>query len=279
MLIINLTGQFGNQMFQYALGRHLQLQGRKVAYYSGYYRQHPNHDLALPRVFGLNLPQATTNQVLSCREDRHRFIDRLRRKVLGRHEHVFTEVGTGSLAFKPEVFKFKRGLVDGYWQSEKYFLPIAETIRKDFTFMGVSDRNQELAKSMRDCISVSVHVRRGDYLGAFPVMNEDYYEPAMHYFADKFDDVHFFVFSNDMAWCKEHLSAKKITFVDWNTGKESPYDMWLMSQCQHNIIANSSFSWWGAWLNPNEGKVVIAPKVWFYHEETPDVYCNDWIVI
>ncbi len=279
MIIINLTGQLGNQMFQYALGRHLQLRGRKVLYYTGYFRQHPEHDFALPRVFGLDLPEATTNQVLACREDRHRFIDRLRRKVFGRHERVFSETGTGSLAFKPEVFAFNRGLVNGYWQSEKYFLPIAETIRKDFGFIGVSERNKRLAESMRDCVSVAIHVRRGDYLGAFPVMDNDYYLPAMRYFADRFENVRFFVFSNDLAWCKEHLNADNITFVDWNTGKYSPYDMWLMTQCKHNIIANSSFSWWGAWLNQNESKEVVAPKIWFNNIFTPDVYCEGWLVM
>ena len=279
MLIVNLTGQFGNQMFQYALGRHLQLQGKKVLYYTGYFRQHPEHDLALPRIFGLDLPEATSNQVLACREDRHRFIDRVRRKIFGRNERVFSEVGSKSYQYRPDIFDFKRGLIDGYWQSEKYFNPIADTIIKDFTFLEVSVRNKLLAKEMSEKISVSIHVRRGDYLGGFPVMDENYFKLAMTYFTKKYGDVHFYVFSNDIDWCRNHLKAERITFVDWNTGKDSPSDMWLMSQCKHNIIANSSFSWWGAWLNQNEGKVVIAPKTWFYHAETPDVYCNNWIVI
>lgn len=279
MVIVDITGQFGNQMFQYALGRHLQLRGRRVLYYTGYFRERPEHDFALPRIFGLDLPQATTNQVLACREDRHRMIDRVRRKVFGRHERVFTEVGTGSLAYKPEVFDFKRGLIDGYWQSEKYFLPVADVIRKEFTFPEASDRNKALAQELSETLSVSIHVRRGDYLGGFPVMDETYYNPAMAYFTEKYGEVRFYVFSNDIPWCRDHLKAERITFVDWNTGKDSPFDMWLMTQCKHNIVANSSFSWWGAWLNQNEGKEVIAPRIWFYDEETPDVYCKNWIVI
>jgi hypothetical protein len=279
MVIVNITGQFGNQLFQYALGRCLKSQGRKVLYYMGYYKQHPNYDLALPRLFDLDLPEATTNQVLAYREDRHRIIDRIRRKIFGRHERVFTEIGSKSYVFQPEVFGFKRGLVDGYWQSEKYFLPIREIIRKEFTFPEVSLRNKALAKEMSETMSVSIHVRRGDYLGCFPVMDESYYHPSMSYFSEKYGDVHFYVFSNDINWCLDHLKAKKITYVDWNTGKNSPYDMWLMSQSKHNIIANSSFSWWGAWLNQNDGKEVIAPKTWFYHAETPDIYCKDWLVL
>lgn len=279
MVIVEFNGQFGNQMFQYALGRHLQLCGKKVLYYAGYYKQHPEHDFALPRIFDVNLPEASINQVLAFREDRHRLIDRIRRKVFGRHERVFTEIGTGSLAYKPEVFNFKRGLVDGYWQSEKYFLPISETIRNDFIFPVASVRNKELAEEMAGNISVSIHVRRGDYLGGFPVMDESYYEPAMAYFVEKYKNVCFYVFSNDIPWCREHLRAERMTFVDWNTGKDSPYDMWLMTRCKHNIIANSSFSWWGAWLNPNEGKEVVAPKIWFNRVLTPDIYCEGWIVI
>lgn len=279
MLIVDINGQLGNQMFQYALGRHLQLQGKKVLYHKGYFKRHPEHDFALPRVFGLELPEATTNQVLAYREDRHRLIDRARRKIFGRHEQVFSEVGSKSYDYRPEVFGFKRGLIDGYWQSEKYFLPIADTIRKDFTFPEASDRNKSLAKEMLGNMSVSIHVRRGDYLGCFPVMDEAYFNPAMAYFTEKYGDVHFYVFSNDMDWCREHLKAEKITFVDWNTGKNSPFDIWLMTQCKHNIIANSTFSWWGAWLNQNEGQEVIAPKIWLYHQETPDIYCKNWIIL
>lgn len=279
MVIINLHGQLGNQMFQYALGKHLQLRGRKVLYYTGYYNRHPEHDFALPRIFGLELPEATTNQMLACREDRHRLVDRVRRKIFGRHEHVFTEVGSKSYNYRPEVFDLKRGLIDGYWQSEKYFLPIAEDIRKVFTFPVASMRNKQLAAEMAECNSVSLHVRRGDYLGGFPVMDESYFDPAMAYFNEKYGDVRYYVFSNDIKWCRDHLKANIITYVDWNTGKNSPYDMWLMTQCKHNIITNSSFSWWGAWLNQHEGQEVIAPRTWFYHAETPDIYCNNWIVL
>ena len=279
MIIVVINGQLGNQMFQYALGRHLQLRGRKVHYYTGYYQVHPEYDFALTRLFGLVLPKATTNEVLACREDRHRLIDRVRRKIFGRHERVFSEVGSKSYDYRPDVFDFKMGLIDGYWQSEKYFLSIADTIRKDFKFPEASTRNKVLAVEMSESLSVGIHVRRGDYLGCFPVMDESYYFPAMAYFIEKYGNVHFYVFSNDMDWCRIHLKAEKITFVDWNTGKGSPFDMWLMTQCKHNIIANSSFSWWGAWLNQNAEKEVIAPKSWFYHAATPDIYCKDWIIL
>ena len=279
MIIINLTGQLGNQMFQYALGRQMQQLGRDVYYYTGYYKHHPNHDLALPRVFDIQLPLATEKQVLAFREDLHRPIDRLRRKIFGRHEHVFSEIGTGTLAFKPEVFSIRKGLIDGYWQSEKYFESVKTIIKQTYSFRNISKRNEEFAQELREGTSVSIHVRRGDYLGGFPVMDETSYLPAICFFTERYNDVRFYVFSNDIPWCKNHLLADRISFVDWNTGLQSPYDLWLMTQCKHSIIANSSFSWWGAWLNNNPGRKVIAPKLWFNHADTPDVYCRDWIVL
>lgn len=279
MIVVDINGQMGNQMFQYALGRHLQLQGKNVAYYIGYFKERPEHDFVLSRLFGIHLPLATKNQVLAYREDRHRLIDRVRRKIFGRNERVFSEVGSKSYDYRPDVFDFKCGLVDGYWQSEKYFLDIADVIRQEFAFPDPSDKNKALAAELSACMSVSIHVRRGDYLGGFPVMDESYYEPAMAYFYEKYDDARFYVFSNDLDWCREHLKADNITFVDWNIGKDSPWDMWLMTQCKHNIVANSSFSWWGAWLNQNESKEVVAPKTWFYHAKTPDIYCNNWMII
>ena len=278
MIVINLTGQLGNQMFQYALGRHLQLQGKKVLYHTAYYRQHPEHYFGLGR-FGLEIPVAKETDVLTFQEDRHRMIDRLRRKLFGAHPHVFSEINSESLHYRKEIFDLRKGFVDGYWQSEKYFDEIADVIRKDFTFpRSDNPKNDALVEEMQNCTSVSIHVRRGDYLGGFPVMDEKYFFPAMEYFANKYENVRFYVFSNDLVWCREHLKGEQMVFVDWNTGKDSLFDMWLMTQCKHNIIANSSFSWWGAWLNQHEGKEVVAPNLWFTHAETPDVYADGWKV-
>ena len=98
------------------------------------------------------------------------------------------------------------------------------------------------------------------------------------YFTEKYEDVHFFIFTNDKEWVRENFkTAGEMTFVDWNSGKNSFRDMELMSCCKHNVIANSSFSWWSAWLNENKEKEVIAPKVWFENIPTPDVWCEGWI--
>lgn len=279
MIIVNLTGQLGNQMFQYALGKQLERLGKKVTYNVAYYRQHPEHYFGLPR-FGIEVPVADIKQVLAFQEDRHRLIDRARRKFFGRHPHVFSEIGAKSYAFREDVSSFPKGYVDGYWQSEKYFSNIADEIRKLYTFPGSDNlKNIQLADEMQHCTSVSIHVRRGDYLGSFPVLDEAYFTPAMQYFLEKYNDVHFYVFSNDILWCKDHIVAEKITYIDWNTGNDSLFDMWLMTQCKHNIIANSSFSWWGAWLNRHLDKCVIAPNRWFYTIDTPDIYADKWRIL
>ncbi len=276
MIIVNITGQLGNQMFQYALGKHLELLGHHVSYYLGYYEAHSNHEMALNRIFGIQLPIAKREQYLTYIEDRHRIIDRVRRKLFGKKVKLFTEIGSGTLEYKPKVFEFSEGLVDGYWQSEKYFSPISDVIRQTFRFQNISQQNLQIGQEMTYSNSVSIHVRRGDYLGGFPVQNMDYYSKAMQYFRDRHQNLKFYVFSDDLQWCRTNFMGDDICFVDWNRSKDSPYDMYLMSCCRYNIIANSSFSWWGAWLNNNLQKEVIAPKLWFNHVNTPDVYCDNW---
>jgi hypothetical protein len=159
----------------------------------------------------------------------------------------------------------------GYWQSEKYFSSVEAEIRKDFTFnKPLIDRNLELSAKMATCGSISLHIRRGDYvsdaqtsaiLGVCPL---DYYRNAVAYVADRVANPQFFVFSDDIEWARENLGLDHPSeYIDHNRGAESYCDMQLMSKCRHHIIANSSFSWWGAWLNPHADKIVVAPKRWF----------------
>ena len=130
--------------------------------------------------------------------------------------------------------------------------------------------------------SVSIHVRRGDYLSETNqkiygrICTLDYYKKAIRYFEEKYEDVTFFVFSNDLEWAKENLEMKKSCFVDCNTEETAIYDMYLMSECRDNIIANSSFSWWGAWMNSHEEKEVIAPSKWLNTVEVRDIWCEGW---
>lgn len=280
MIIVYFTQQLGNQMFQYALGRYLETLGKDVKFWTGYYDKFPNHDFALPRLFNLSIPEAREEDVQRVLMARRRITYRVMKRLFKWDRLLIHEMKNGPEAFNSQVFKLNHGILNGYWQSEKYFAPIANIIRKEFTFFEPSSQNKELADKMSSQTSVSIHVRRGDYAGLYPLLGEEYYTEAMSYFIEKFKDVFFYVFSNDIPWCREHLKSDMISFVDWNKGLDSPYDMWLMTQCKHNIIANSTFSWWGAWLNNNKGKQVIAPKIWDFHNNiNPDIYCQGWIVI
>src|SRR5690606_38192956 len=145
---------------------------------------------------------------------------------------------------------------------------VAEELREHFQFPQITDiKNKELIQHIQQRNSVSLHVRRGDYLIASnqhlgSICDNAYYEKAITYINEKTDSPLFVIFSNDIPWCKETFNNIDAIFVDWNTGNQSYIDMQLMSLCKHNIIANSSFSWWGAWLNNNPDKIVVSPNKW-----------------
>ena len=175
----------------------------------------------------------------------------------------------------------------GYWQSEKYFIEFAENIREDFTFkLPFSDQNAEIAEQISQVTSISLHVRRGDYVTNpknvfIGVCSPEYYQNAIKHIKNTVAKPVFFVFSDDIDWVKNNLALDKAAiFVNHNKGSESYNDMRLMSLCKHHIIANSSFSWWGAWLNPNPNKIVIAPKQWFAgRQDDRDLVPTNWLKI
>ena len=181
-------------------------------------------------------------------------------------------------------------LICGYWQTEKYFLHLEKIIREDFTFI-LPKNNQTLALEDRidQTNAVSIHVRRGDYVSLqsansfHGVANLRYYKAAILLLEKRINNAMYFVFSDDTQWVKENLigDRKDMIAVEHNNGKDSWQDMYLMSRCKHNIIANSSFSWWGAWLNNYQQKIVIAPTQWFARDEnnnkTHDLIPPSWL--
>jgi hypothetical protein len=175
----------------------------------------------------------------------------------------------------------------GGWPSEKYFLSVKDQIVKDFTFTTPTDpQNVRHIQDINGSNSVSIHVRRGDYLNDNNmelfgrVCTKGYYEKAINVIKGKVDDPHFFVFSNDADWVRSNLHMKNVTYVTCNYGWNSWIDLYLMSLCKHNIIANSTFSWWGAWLNANPDKIVISPSRYLNNDSGhTDVYPESWIKI
>tara|TARA_R100000697_G_scaffold35038_1_gene46647 strand:- start:90 stop:998 length:909 start_codon:yes stop_codon:yes gene_type:complete len=187
------------------------------------------------------------------------------------------------------IVKDNTGL-NGYFQSEKYFKHIEETIRSEFTF---SDELKEQCETILNPIKkdgkilVSLHVRLGDYKVLehvyVPLVKTDYYQKAISYLSNEFgeENLHFIILSDEPETCKQIFQGRNIAYAE---GGSQTQDMCIMSMCDHNIIANSSFSWWGAWLNANKDKKVIAPEGWFQPNEkdpknTKDLYCDEWIVL
>lgn len=175
---------------------------------------------------------------------------------------------------------------DGYWQYEEYFKDIRTEIIEKFQFPKfVDENNSGLAKKLLACNSVACHIRRGDYLKnpMMCVCTLEYYIRAIEKMHNLIEPDLYCVFSDDPEWCKKNLSAqfdgKNVVFVNWNKDMESYRDMQLMSLCKHNIIANSSFSWWGAWLNQNENKIVMSPEKWLNKSLAKEPICDSWIKI
>jgi len=174
----------------------------------------------------------------------------------------------------------------GGWHTEKYFKSVSEKIKMAFIFQIPSDKlNQQIIEDINTTNSISVHIRRGDFLNKDninlfgQVCSRAYYEMAIKRIEKKIDNSHFFVFSNDMDWVKQNLVMKNVSYVNCNTGQNSWKDMYLMTICKHNIIANSTFSWWGAWLNKNKNKIVICPHRFLNNDTYTDIYPDSWVKI
>lgn len=289
MIIANILGGLGNQMFQYAaakalanaLEEPLSLDVRDFSDYT-------LHRFELLKVFTCSAPLAEDTDLrhmLGWRSSRYA-LRALRRPSLRllRGRHLVVEP---HFHFWPEFFDAQPGsYLLGYWQSEKYFAAIADRLRQEFTFkQPLRGRNAELAESMAGCEAVSLHIRRGDYVtdaktnSRHGVCSLDYYRQAIARISAHVAAPVFFVFSDDIPWTKENLKLEfPCVFIDHNQGENNYCDMQLMSLCRHHIIANSSFSWWGAWLNPRQDKVVIAPQHWFAHEtSTADLVPTGWL--
>ena len=196
-----------------------------------------------------------------------------------------------SKSFDPTILLLKRDIIlKGYFQSEKYFKEIETLIRSDFQFVdyGHSNEFKDMMKNIENVNSVGLHIRRGDYLNSnihTDLSCTDYYLNSVKYIRQHVDSPHFYIFSDDIDWCINNFHISDSSYVDLNESRENPIlDMKLMSSCKHNIIANSSFSWWAAWLNNFEDKIIIAPNKWLkVHKRNlaikKDIVPKEWVRI
>lgn len=271
-VVVCLKGGLGNQLFQYAAGRRLAyVNNAELMIDTSYFKR----DFVYKRKylldnFKINAKRYTFFERLGPFEKYARFAFRKLSRLLPFEKRVYIE--QEKLDFDPRLLnlKIKKILyLDGYWQSENYFKDIEDIIRSELQikFLPTDHVNREMVKKIRNCNSVAIHVRFFDKVGKRENRNnnlsKEYYIRAIKYIESKISNVHYFIFSDIPEKVLSYIvfPKEKITLVDHNKEEENSYiDLWLMSQCKHFIIANSTFSWWGAWLSKNKGKIVIAPK-------------------
>jgi len=289
LIIVKLMGGLGNQMFQYALGRSLAVKNScELKIDISEYKTYKLHNYGLG-VFNLNENFADKKECDNIKFEKCSVIERAARKILGKMKRKTNNyIIEKNLRFDPEILKLAGNrYLEGYWQSEKYFILNKEEIRNDFVLKHeMNEANTAVYKKIKSTDSVSFHIRRGDYVSD-PGTNayhgvdlKHYYEDAVKLIKKSVTNPHFFIFSDEPDWVRENFKGEfEFTVVDCNTGKTGYEDMRLMSACSHNIIANSSFSWWGAWLNNNPEKIVTAPKNWFTDKsiDTSDLIPETWI--
>jgi len=282
MIIIKIIGGLGNQMFQYSFYRSLQSKGINVYADLSDFEDYPLHNgYELERIFKLTVRTPSKFILNLFKPNQTKWIFRKLKRVLDLKKTYRVE--EMEFRFDPSFLSDTNKYYFGYWQNEGYFRDIADQIKQDFIFPKIVDiENETILQKITNTQSVSIHVRRGDYLKdplLGNVCNLDYYEEAILNINSKTKDAQFFVFSDDVAWCRQNLKLENVSYIDLNKGKNSYIDMQLMSNCKHNIIANSSFSWWGAWLNNNTNKVVIAPGKWVNNLASDDIdICpKNWI--
>lgn len=293
LIITRLAGGLGNQLFQYAAAKKLSLKTNTpmkidLSSFIGY----KLHEYSMS-AFNIQENFASEEECLQLKNPRRTVVDKISKKLFLKAKDdkrfIYEE---GNFSYDQRLFNVKPPVyLEGYWQSEKYFLEVEKEIRREFEIIiPPSFENNEILKNIQKNNSVSVHIRRGDYVSV-PKFTEfhgtcslDYYNNAISYIKQRVENPVFYIFSNDIPWSKEHLIIDgKVIFVDINDDKTNYEDLRLMKSCKHNIIANSTFSWWGAWLNENSSKIIIAPQKWFKNKEMQaqiqDLLPENWIKI
>jgi hypothetical protein len=298
MKIICIKGGLGNQMSQYAF--YLSQAVNQNVFYSTYFtrrrtREHNGYELH--EVF--NIPEQS-NFILDL-------LVRFARKLTVFYGkpvyHKFTSflmkvmniVGLKVIWGQQDYYFNKNYLLPckgiyihiSGWYNNNYFNTKEDLIRNAFQFdcSRLNILSSEYLNKIRNENSISIHIRRGDYLSADwvnvlgNICTLNYYHEAIYLISNKISNPSFYIFSDDIPWAKENLFLSNSTYIEHNKGEDSWQDMYLMSQCKHHIIANSTFSWWGAWLNSNKNKIVVAPCKYDTTTEATDIYPKEWIII
>lgn len=290
MVIVNIQGRLGNQMFGFALYKQLVKMGKDVYVDLSHNRlsEEKRRERAVfaiePNIGLFGLPYKVVDDDIALEylkeKENKTFVKRWKYRIFPQKCKCYEEKATA--VFDKNVLKLNDVYLNGYWQSEKYFLGVIDEVKQMYQFPDLfSDYQRKMLEKIESTQSVSVHIRRGDYLNypeIYGTVTMDYYKKAMDYLQNRKENIKFYVFTNDVIWARENFAGKNIIVVEDSdeliTGN---LDMYLMARCKDNIIANSSFSWWAAWLNNHKGKSVIAPKAWEVNNSTKDIWCKGWI--
>jgi len=296
MIISQLNSGLGNQMFQYAAGKALSINKNTdlsidISWYNNKEVMQTTRNYEL-YVFKIEEHLIYEDKAYEYYNKGNAFINRIINKIERNKPYykkkLFEEQ---TFEFDPNFFKARKdAIISGYWQSEKYFEGISDKIRDIFTCNNDVWRINDIKvlNAIESNESVSLHVRRGDMISNSEVAKVhgacdiNYYNDSISYMNNKLKSPIYFIFSDDPKWASENINtSNKTIFVDHNKNEFAWLDMQLMSRCKNNIIANSSFSWWGAWLNKNPNKIVVSPKRWFNHDKnnTKDLIPKSWISI
>lgn len=285
MIVVKLYGGLGNQLFQYAAAKRLAHKHNTVLklditpFIKYKLRAYSLHPFNIDEIFATKDEIRRMQPVTGIKGAINRILGReTEGRILSeRHFHF----DPGVLDAPDDIY------MNGYWQSEKYFKDVEDIIRGEFVVKAPqTGRDREIASLIQDSESVSLHIRRADYISnsktkdMHGVCQPDYYMRGIEYMSERVPQAHFFVFSDDIAWAKENLRLHfAVTYVDHNDASRNYEDLRLITLCKHHIIANSTFSWWGAWLCPYDYKIVLAPERWFADENinTNDVIPFKWI--
>ncbi|WP_081713161.1 MULTISPECIES: alpha-1,2-fucosyltransferase [unclassified Labrenzia] len=285
MIIVQITGGLGNQMFQYALGRSLsEISGKNLKLDISAYQTYKTHNFLLDK---LN----TQYEIVAQKEVEQIFGAKKRISLPFISSSKVKIIKETELSFNPNIMNVKKdAYFIGYWQSEKYFKNVRSKILEEFQpNEKISRKRTEILNEIKSSRSpISVHIRRGDYVSNIKANNihgtcePEWYKSAANIIKNYFENVTYFVFSDDPDWVKRNIRFdQKTILVEPDVDGKDYEDLYMMSACDGHIIANSTFSWWGAWLNSKSNKRVIAPSRWFKSQtiKNVDLIPEDWICL
>jgi len=299
MKIVNITGGLGNQMFQYAFALalkkkhpeekvYIDIQHYNTIFFKKFKGINLHNGYEIDKVFpNANIPVACFCQLAKISYWIPNYVlSRIGRKLLPLRKTEYMPPYSMNYTYDKDALDRKGDCYyEGYWQSAHHYTDVKEELQRVYAHPEPNEYNATYISEMENCNSVGIHVRRGDYLNEPEfrgICGVDYYKKAIESILSDGKKHTFYIFSNDMAWCRENLTplmqGHQFVFVSVNKGKQSCWDMFLMTHCKDLIIANSSFSWWGAFLNKNVERV-YAPEPWLNRDCEIDVYEDSWIKV